>query len=98
MNWENVWLSPDGFMIDHPGSQDYVTAANYRLQDKILFGSLYPGVPLGYAVEKYRSLLREEVLLGNPVGAELPVKIVVDMVLFFISFQIQREFVYKKKA
>ena len=37
-------------------------------------------------------------LLGNPVGAELPVKIVVDMVLFFISFQIQREFVYKKKA
>ena len=61
MNWENVWLSPDGFMIDHPGSQDYVTAANYRLQDKILFGSLYPSVPLGYAVEKYRSLLREEV-------------------------------------
>ena len=37
-------------------------------------------------------------LLGNPAGAELPVKILVDMVLFFVSFQIQREFVYKKKA
>ncbi len=61
MNWENVWLSPDGFMIDHPGSQDYVTAANYRLQDKILFGSLYPSVPVEFAVKRYTALLRPEV-------------------------------------
>ena len=31
------------------------------------------------------------------VSAQL-IKAVVDIVLFFISFQIQREFVYKKKA
>ena len=37
-------------------------------------------------------------LLGAPEAAELPVKILVDVVLFFLSFQIQREFVYKKKA
>lgn len=61
LNWEHVYLSPDGFMIDHPGAQDYVVAANYRLQDKIFFGSLYPGVPVGYAVERYRSMLRPKV-------------------------------------
>lgn len=61
LNWENIWLSPDGFMIDHPGSQDYVVAANYRLQDKIIFGSLYPSVPIEYSVSKYRELLRPEV-------------------------------------
>ena len=62
MNWENVWLSPDGFMIDHPGSQDYILAANYRLQDKIIFGSLYPSVPTEYAVKRYKEMLRPEVL------------------------------------
>lgn len=46
LNWPNVYLSPDGFMIDHPGDRDYVVAANYRLQDKFLFGSLYPSVPM----------------------------------------------------
>lgn len=61
LNWENVWLSPDGFMIDHPGSQDYIVAANYRLQDKMIFGSLYPGVPTGYAVQRYKDMLRPEV-------------------------------------
>lgn len=61
LNWENIWLSPDGFMIDHPGAQDYVVAANYRLQDKICFGSLYPSVPVGYAVERYKAMLRPEV-------------------------------------
>lgn len=61
LNWENVWLSPDGFMIDHPGAQDYVVAANYRLQDKIIFGSLYPSVPVQYAVERYKALLKPEV-------------------------------------
>ena len=61
LNWENVWLSPDGFMIDHPGSQDYVVAANYRLQDKIIFGSLYPSMPLDFAVARCKKLLRPEV-------------------------------------
>lgn len=61
LNWENVWLSPDGFMIDHPGAQDYVIAANYRLQDKIVFGSLYPSMPMQTAVARYKELLRPDV-------------------------------------
>lgn len=61
LNYENIWLSPDGFMIDHPGSNDYVVAANYRLQNKIIFGSLYPSMPVEFAVTKYKNLLRPEV-------------------------------------
>lgn len=61
LNWPNVYLSPDGFMIDHPGAQDYVVAANYRLQDKLLFASLYPSVPLEYAVDACMRLLRPQV-------------------------------------
>ena len=37
-------------------------------------------------------------LLCPPGGWEVAIKAAVDIVLFFISFQIQREFVYKKKA
>ncbi|WP_394960536.1 glycosyltransferase [Candidatus Allofournierella merdavium] len=37
-------------------------------------------------------------LLCPPGGWEILIKAVVDIVLFFVSFQIQREFVYKKKA
>ena len=61
INYENVYLSPDGFMIRHPGAQDYVEAANYRLQDKFIFGSLYPGLSMKYSVEAYKNLLRPEV-------------------------------------
>lgn len=40
---ENVFLSPDNYLQSvHAGYQDYVTAANHYLQDKILFGSAYP--------------------------------------------------------
>lgn len=61
VNYENVYLSPDGFMIRHPGDQDYITGANYRLQDKFIFGSLYPGLSLQYAVDNYKKVLRQEV-------------------------------------
>ena len=62
INYKNVFLSSDGFMIDHPGAQDYIVAANYRLQDKIIFGSLYPAAPMPYAVQRYSEVLRPEVL------------------------------------
>jgi len=61
INYANVYLSPDGFMIHHPGAQDYIMAANYRLQDKFIFGSLYPGYPMKEAVEAYKAMLRPEV-------------------------------------
>lgn len=37
-------------------------------------------------------------MLAPPLGWEVVIKTVVDVVLFFVSFQIQREFVYKKKG
>lgn len=61
INYENVFLSPDGFMIRHPGAADYIEGANYRLQDKFIFGSLYPGLSIEYSVRAYKQLLRPEV-------------------------------------
>lgn len=61
INYDNVYLSPDGFMIHHPGAQDYIVAANYRLQNKFIFGSLYPGYPMKEAVDAYKAMLRLEV-------------------------------------
>ena len=52
-NHLNVYISPDLYGINSPGYQDYITAANFRLQDKIIFGSAYPCVPLKDAVEFY---------------------------------------------
>lgn len=37
-------------------------------------------------------------LMAPPSGWEIVIKAVVDVALFFVSFQIQREFVYKKRA
>lgn len=58
---KNVYLSPDLYMINSPGQYDYTMGANYRLRDKILFGTAYPVIELDRAVNHYRSILREEV-------------------------------------
>ena len=49
----NVYLLTDCYFTGYPGSRDYVEGANGILQDKILFGSSYPGYPLNDAVRKY---------------------------------------------
>lgn len=62
---ENVYISPDCYLFDiHPGHQDYVTAANNMLQDKIIFGTGYPGGnSLKQGIENYvKSGLKENVL------------------------------------
>lgn len=41
----NIYISPDMYMVNFPGWQDYVTAANYVLRDRFLFGTAYPFVP-----------------------------------------------------
>ncbi|MGN0159133.1 MAG: amidohydrolase family protein [Brotaphodocola sp.] len=46
----NVYLLPDLFMLNMPGAQDYVTAANYILKEQMLFGSAYPFAPMKEAV------------------------------------------------
>lgn len=61
INWDNIWLAPDSYLVRHPGAQDYVVGANYRLQDKFVFGSTYPASPMQYTVEQCKSMLRQEV-------------------------------------
>ena len=58
---KNVYLSPDLYMINSPGQYDYTMGANYRLHDKIIFGTAYPVIELDMAINYYRSILREEV-------------------------------------
>lgn len=62
--YDNVVLSPDWYLMSkHPGHEGYVAAANGVLQDRIIFGSLYPANKLDYSVEEYiNSGVRPEVL------------------------------------
>lgn len=62
MDCPNVILSPDTWAMDFaPGAADYMVAANYTLQDQIVFGTSYPAIPLKHAVENYVRRLRPEV-------------------------------------
>lgn len=59
----NVYISADSWMMSFaPGAEAYVTAANYILQDKIVFGTSYPAMRLPLAVEDYVKRLRPEVV------------------------------------
>lgn len=63
VNRGNLYVAPDFYMIESPGMQDYILAANYLLQDRILFASAYPLVPLKEASEYYmHSGIKEEIL------------------------------------
>jgi len=60
---KNVYLAPDVYFSGFPGSQDYITAANTILSDKIMFGSAYPLISLKETREKYDNVgVREDVL------------------------------------
>lgn len=59
---QNVYLSPDSFMINRPGAADYLNAANYLLADKMCFGSAYPFLDMADAVQFSKEHIREEVL------------------------------------
>lgn len=59
----NIFLSADTWMMSFaPGAADYVVAANYILQDKIVFGTSYPAIRLPLAVKDYVQRLRPEVV------------------------------------
>lgn len=59
----NVYISADSWMMSFaPGAADYITAANYILQDKIVFGTSYPAMRLPLAVADYVKRLRTEVV------------------------------------
>ena len=59
---ENIWLCPDMYLMNNSGVQDYVAAANPWLQDRFLFGSAYPLMPIGESLTIFKSLFREDVL------------------------------------
>lgn len=61
MRRQNVYLSPDLYMINSPGEYDFTMAANYRLRDKIIFGTAYPVIELDMAVNHYKEILKQEV-------------------------------------
>lgn len=49
------------YMVHTPGWQDYVTAANYTIPDRFLFGTAYPFVPFKEGVQYFKALgIREE--------------------------------------
>lgn len=39
---KNVYLSPDVYMFNTPGNNEYIMATNNMLQDKMIYGSAYP--------------------------------------------------------
>lgn len=66
--YPNVSIVPDMYLFQ-PGSRPYVEAANGFLKDQFLFGSSYPFLPIGQAVEQFLALgLREDVLAAALSG------------------------------
>jgi len=58
----NVYLSPDSFMLNRPGAEEYCNAANYLLSDKMCFGTAYPFLSFQDALEHAAKTIRVEVL------------------------------------
>ena len=60
--FKNLYLCPDSFMYSqYPASNIYIEAANYMLQDHIVFGTVYPSFSLKFAVDDILSRLKPEV-------------------------------------
>lgn len=63
LNRGNVYLAPDFYMIESPGMQDYVMAANCLLKERMMFASAYPLMPIKGAAEYYMNCgVREDCL------------------------------------
>lgn len=48
---KNVYLSPDVYMFNTPGNDEFITAINNMLQDKMIYGSAYPLAPIEGAMD-----------------------------------------------
>ena len=57
----NIYLSPDLYIFNQPGWQDYVTAAHTYMQDRLLYASAYPFLPLD-CVHQFKSMFKPEIL------------------------------------
>ena len=60
---ENLFISPDCYMLGAPGHRDFIDGANTLIPNQIIFGSAYPAVPIGFAVKYYQNCgLREDIM------------------------------------
>ena len=57
----NIYLSPDLYIFNQPGWQDYVTAAHTYMQDRLLYASAYPFLPLD-CVQQFKRMFQPEIL------------------------------------
>lgn len=61
---ENVYISPDIYLMNVPGSADYVAACNQWIPEKILYGSAYPVINLKDAIAVHRNAIKEDYIDG----------------------------------
>ncbi|MYZ47598.1 amidohydrolase [Rhizobiales bacterium L72] len=52
----NLYVSPDQYLANMPGMNDYVAAADGFLSDRFLYGSSYPFTPVDRYAEWFRTL------------------------------------------
>ena len=59
---KNVYLAPDFYfhIPNTPGAEQYLRAANYYLQHRLLYASSYPVRPLKQSVEQFKAVAFEE--------------------------------------
>ncbi|MFQ9490676.1 MAG: amidohydrolase family protein [Bilophila wadsworthia] len=58
---KNIYLCPDMYLFNCSGAADYIMAANNFMQDRFLFGTAYPLMPIGLR-EHFKGLFKPEVL------------------------------------
>jgi uncharacterized protein len=66
----NLYLSPDMYLPNLPGMDDYLRAANGFMQDQMLFGTAFPFCPLKpntdwFLTYPWKPEALEKVLRGN---------------------------------
>ncbi|MEQ1774286.1 MAG: amidohydrolase family protein, partial [Burkholderiales bacterium] len=66
----NVYISPDQYLCNLPGMNDYLIAANGYLADRFLYASSYPFISVKYYNDWFRTLpikpaLMDGIMYGN---------------------------------
>ena len=61
LNRPNVYLSPDIYAVNAPGSTDYLGMMNYFIPEKMIFGSAYPVICMKDMVDAYKEMLNPDV-------------------------------------
>lgn len=61
--WQpNIFIGPDLYFYNSPGQADYIAAAKTFMQDRFLFGTGYPLMPLKECVQQFSSCFDENLL------------------------------------